>query len=622
MKSGESRSWLAGSDLPARWRGNERFVVLETGFGGGQNFLATWDAWRHDPDRCWQLHYLSIDPRLPTRADLALAWADLGPSLRDLADDLIKAWPPLTPNLHSLGFAGGRVQLLLAPGDLAAWLPELVAVVDAFYLADATPAHPGYAWQPRIFKALARLAAPHATAALWNPAEAVLTGLRSAGFAVRPRAGARGQGDITTASFAPRFEPRRNAVRHGATAPAGSSPRRAVIVGAGLAGCAAAWALAQQGWTCTLIDRHAAPAQEASGNPAGLFHGIVNPQDGAHARFNRAAALQVQSVVRRAIEVHGVSGSANGLLRLEPAQGDGAAMQRQLQHLGLPADYVRALNPAEASALCDIALQHPAWLYPTGGWVAPGALARAMLADAGAAASYRGGIKIQALRRCTAGWELLDTRGAVVDMAGTVVLANAFDALRLLGGPAWPVEKVRGQISQWRAGTGWAVPLMPIAGVGYVLPLSRSEVIFGATSQRGDDDPSVRDSDHLRNLAQLGRLTGNPVGHIGAQELQGRTAWRMVSRDRLPIIGGVPDLTALAPPGRLRLDQPRFVPRLPGLFVFTALGSRGITWSALGAQVLASSITGAPQPLEARLLDAIDPARFVSRAVRRSVGAG
>jgi tRNA 5-methylaminomethyl-2-thiouridine biosynthesis bifunctional protein len=56
--------------------------------------------------------------------------------------------------------------------------------------------------------------------------------------------------------------------------------------------------------------------------------------------------------------------------------------------------------------------------------------------------------------------------------------------------------------------------------------------------------------------------------------------------------------------------------------VFTALGSRGITWSALGAQVLASSITGAPQPLEASLLDAIDPARFVARAVRRSSARG
>ena len=34
--------FLAGNDLPARWAGRERFTVLETGFGLGNNFLATW----------------------------------------------------------------------------------------------------------------------------------------------------------------------------------------------------------------------------------------------------------------------------------------------------------------------------------------------------------------------------------------------------------------------------------------------------------------------------------------------------------------------------------------------------------------------------------------------------
>jgi tRNA 5-methylaminomethyl-2-thiouridine biosynthesis bifunctional protein len=67
-----------------------------------------------------------------------------------------------------------------------------------------------------------------------------------------------------------------------------------------------------------------------------------------------------------------------------------------------------------------------------------------------------------------------------------------------------------------------------------------------------------------------------------------------------------------------RLDQPRFVPRLPGLFVYSALGSRGITWSALGAQTLAALISGAPVPLEASLLDAVDPARFAARRTRHA----
>jgi tRNA 5-methylaminomethyl-2-thiouridine biosynthesis bifunctional protein len=66
-----------------------------------------------------------------------------------------------------------------------------------------------------------------------------------------------------------------------------------------------------------------------------------------------------------------------------------------------------------------------------------------------------------------------------------------------------------------------------------------------------------------------------------------------------------------------RLTQPRHVPRESGLFVLAALGSRGIASAALGARVLAGLACGAPLPLDADLLDAVDAARFVARAARR-----
>ena len=611
--------FLAGNGLPQRWQGRERFVVLETGFGLGNNFLATWDAWRHDPHACGQLHFISIERHPLTRADLEQVHR--GSSLRALADSLAAAWPPLTPNLHRLSFEGGRVQLLLALGDVAAWLPELTASVDAFFLDGFAPARNPQMWQLRLFKAMARLAASGATAATWTASQAVRAGLKTAGFDAQLAAGTGGKRDITLAHFEPPFQPRRiGSLRRAVAQP---TSKRALIVGAGLAGCAAAWALAEQGWQTTVIDRHEQPAQEASGNPGGLFHGIVNPQDGAHARFNRAAALEAQRVVQLAITEHGVPGSTAGLLRLDPSGAELTALQQQLAAIGLPSDYVQAISAEQASGACGLPLQHPAWFYPGGGWVAPVALAAALLARAGAAADLRGGIEVQAIRRCAEGWELLDTHGQRIDAAPTLVLANAFDALRLLGNPAWPVHKVRGQISLCNVTkadpTRLAWPRLPIAGAGYLLPAIDGLVAFGATTQPGDCDPSVRHSDHVQNLAQLARLTGHAFA-IEPEALQGRTAWRMVASDRLPIIGAVPDDAAAVATGARRPDHARFVPRQPGLFVFTALASRGITWSPLGAQVLASSITGAPQPLESSLLDAIDPARFIARAVRRSSG--
>ena len=129
--------FLAGSQLPARWAGRRRFVVLETGFGLGHNFLATWAAWQQDARRCDRLWFVAIDKHPPLQGDLARAHA--GSALPSQAAELVAAWPPLTPDLHLIDFDGGRVRLLLALGDIATVLPELVAQVDAFYLDGFAP---------------------------------------------------------------------------------------------------------------------------------------------------------------------------------------------------------------------------------------------------------------------------------------------------------------------------------------------------------------------------------------------------------------------------------------------------------------------------------------------------
>ena len=101
--------------------------------------------------------------------------------------------------------------------------------------------------------------------------------------------------------------------------------------------------------------------------------------------------------------------------------------------------------------------------------------------------------------------------------------------------------------------------------------------------------------------------------------LDGRVAWRLGCDDRLPVVGPVPQ-PAAALDGLKRLEQPRHVPRVPGLYVLAGLGSRGITWAPLLGEVLAAGITGAPLPLAGSLLDAIDPARFLARLRRQSPG--
>ncbi len=588
--------------LSLAWKGCPRFVVLDDRFDGGKRFLQCLQAWRADPHRCAQLHVITVSRDI---ADGCIAPA--------LADEIGNTWPPITPNMHRLAFDEGRVQWLLMPSQLRAGLRELGGRVDAFAMGSCIEADAD--GSRRHAKALARLAREGSLVWFDGASTADVDAMRSAGFSQLEDSGERWR-------YAPSFTPR---LARSRPCVSSATPPPVLVIGAGLAGCAMAWALAEQGRDSVVFERHGALAMETSGNPAGLFHGIVNPQDGAHARFNRVAALEAQRAVSIAVARHGVLGNARGLLRLQMADSDDAlpAMRETLRRLALPADYVQALSPCEASARSGLALPCPAWWYPGGGWVQPAGLARSFIERAGGRATLRLGCGIESMTREASGWVLRDAEGRTLATSDTVVLANAGDALRLLRPSmlpcepdAWPMLKVRGQISLARLNDIEALnpPCVPITGAGYLIPPIDGLVIFGATSQTGDDDPSVRDGDHQHNLAQLSRLTGSAL-HVDSSRLSGRTGWRWTTDDRLPVLGAVPDIAAAL--AMQRVEQASQVPTLPGMYVCTGFGSRGITWSALAAQVVAASITGAPLPIEAGLLDSVDAARFQVRAAAR-----
>jgi tRNA 5-methylaminomethyl-2-thiouridine biosynthesis bifunctional protein len=601
--------FLAGNGLPGRWGGRARFTVLETGFGLGHNLLALWEAWRADPQRPARLHVVSLELHPPTAADLVRAH-ERSP-LPDLAAALLDAWPPLTPGLHVLDFEGGRLRLTLGLGDASALLPQLRMQADALLLDGFAPDRNAALWSPPLFKALARLAAPGCTAATWSVARPVHEGLRATGFEVARAPGIGGKREITTAVFRPRVAPRGPAPL--AVAPAAGLS--AVVVGAGLAGAACARALAAAGVPVTVLDAAAEPASAASGNPAGLFHAIVNGEDGPYARLYRAAALRAAQVYAPSVASGRVPGALTGLLRLASAGQTAASMQALLQRLGLPPAVAEALDAEAAGAGAGVPLAAPAWHHARGGWIAPGEWVREQLARPGV--NFRGRSAVARLQPAEGGgWQLQAADGTLLATAALVVLANAESAATLAPRPpaAWPLQRTRGQVSWWPA--GGPPPLgCALAGDGYALALP-GRLLCGATQQRpgepGHDEAAPREADHHFNLERFARLTGLPVPPVASCE--GRVGWRLGSDDRLPVAGALPLAEPGLPPSRL--TQARAWPRHPGLFVLTALGSRGLTLAPLLGELVAAQALGLPWPLEQDLADAVDPVRWAVRAVR------
>jgi len=567
--------FLAGNGLPERWRRRASFTVVETGFGLGLNFLATCAAFLEDADAPARLHYVSVEKHPFTRTDLAAAlsrWPGLAPQAREL----VSAWPLCLPAFHRLHLARGRVALTLLLGDAAALLPQLEARADAFYLDGFAPEKNPGPWSPAIMKELARLAAPGATLATWTVAGAVRTALAETGFAVEKRAGFGRKREMLVGSFS------------GHATRSAAPDRRVAIIGAGLAGTACAERLAARGWAVTLIERHAAPAQEASGNPAGLIRPALHREDTAIARLSRAAlGYALRHIALLAGEGHALPWQPSGVLRL-------ARDAKQMQSFaeiaganGFPPELAHCVDAGEAARIAGRAVRGPGWWMPSSGWASPAALCAASIHRPGG--PIRLAFSADALRLARSGgiWRIEGVRGSVLAEAPQVILAAAAEAKALLPEASLPLTPVRGQV-------GFAPPGqkldVPVSGDGIVAPMAGGGFVLGATFQLDDPETAPRAADHAGNLARAESLLPGFTAGLDPARIAGRVGFRATTPDRLPLYGELP--------------------RHPGVHAALGLGASGLLWAPLCAEWLASRLDREPLPLERDLAAAIDPGRF------------
>ncbi|CAG9173027.1 tRNA 5-methylaminomethyl-2-thiouridine biosynthesis bifunctional protein MnmC [Cupriavidus laharis] len=612
--------FLAGNGLPLAWAGREQFVIVETGFGQGLNFLATWQAWRNDPQRCTRLHFVSIEKHPFTRQGLGQLHAGLA-ELLPLAMQLQAAWPEALPGLHRLAFEGGGVTLTLALGDIETVLPKLAAGADAFYLDGFSPARNADMWSPAVFRGLARLARPGATLATYTAAGFVRRGLQEAGFEARKAPGFGGKRDMTVAAFRPGWKSRRHA-----PSPAGDwKVRHAIVIGAGLAGCAVTERLASRGWQVTLLDAHDGPARQTSSHRAAAMHAHISADDGLLSRLSRAGnqyALRAWAALAAA--GHPVGWHGCGVLQIGENEAESEAQRAALEALGLPESFVRWMTPGEAATHHHAGVPRGGLWFPQGGWVAPPDICNAQLRRAGDAVHARFGTRVDRIRRCDDAWQAIGHDGATLASAPVLVLANAHEAPRLAPMRHQVIRRVRGQLTTLapeQVGLLGQWPDCVVTGAGYLLPSAEDGSVRVGSSYEADEGPLVaRTEVHAANLERLAGLlpgAGEAVRNLDASRMSGYVGVRTVSHNRLPMIGQMPDEAAAAAAAvALRGAHLRDVPRLPGLYVALAYASRGLTWAALGAELLASQIEGEPLPLEADLADAVDPARLLLRALR------
>ncbi len=609
--------FIAGNELPGAWSGKRVFTILETGFGLGLNFLATWREWRADPARPARLHFVSIEKHPFDRDALALLHLRYG-ELMPLARELRSAWPPLVPGLHRLHFEDEQVTLTLALGDAVELMPRLRLYADAIYLDGFAPRRNPEMWSPQLMKALARFAHTGTTVATYSSAGAVRQGLEAAGFQLATRAGFGRKREMLAGRYAPHW-PRRRMVQ----APSVPSDRRAIVVGAGLAGAAISERLARRGWHIDLIERRSLPAAQDPGCYAGVFHPHISRDD---CTLSRAARNGYLYAVARWLELERtglpLAWARCGVLQLARDPAQERRMSAAIADLRYPAGYAHYLDRGEAQALSACSLTSGGWWFSSAGWMRPLSLIAAQFAATKAyggtvsSLAARLGSAVHAIDRNDGEWRAFDADGALVASAPILVLANANDITRLapLG---QTLQRIRGQISYVPARSVVA-PRVVLTGKGYVLPEADGVVITGSTYDRGDDDPELQLRGHEANLRRLAQLLPQAQAGLDASTLDGAVGFRCVAPDRMPLVGALPDVVA-ARTHKASLAGAHLadLPRCQGLYCAAGFASRGLIWAALAAEIIASVIEGEPLPVEGDLADAFDPGRFVLKRVRR-----
>jgi len=601
--------FLQGNELPQRWAARRQFVIVETGFGLGSNFLAAWQAWRRDAQRPQRLHFVSLERHPLRRQDLDAA---TDPDAQDAAPvaalraQLAAAWPVALPGLHRLEFDAGAVVLTLGLGDARRLAAELVLGADAFFLDGFAPDRNPELWEPGLLRALARLARPGATLATYTSAGAVRRALGDCGFEVRRAPGFAGKRDMLVGRYAPRWPMR----RHEPPA-AYESERRAVIVGAGLAGSACALALARRGWQVTLVDACATATGGASALPAGLMYPLLSADDNLASRLSRAGYLYaVQALSRLEAAASAPIWQPCGVFHQTAGDAERVALLARMQQDLVPPEYAQGATAAQAAAWLGVAPRHDGIWFPGGAVVHAGRCCAAM---AQAAQARFEGKAVSRIESEASGWRVVDAQGHS-HHAPVLILANALAAPDVLGARHLPLQALSGRLSLL-APPALADLRAALSGDGYCIPPLLGPAAIGASYEgAAAPEPSAAAAAHAGNVQRLQHLLASAPAVTVKGEF---AAQRCVAPDRMPLAGAIAaEGAVLQDLGGYAGAQLEELPRRAGLYCLAGLGSRGLSLAPLLGELLAAQISGEPLPLERRLVAALDPARFLLRHVR------
>lgn len=626
--------FLEQNHLPQRWQhyDHRRFVIAETGFGTGLNFLAAWqwfDQFRqqHPEAPLKELHFVSFEKYPLSKEDLIKAH-QAWPELADYADKLQQYYPIAVPECHRIILADGAITLDLWFGDIKDCLPKVPVTeqgfVDAWFLDGFAPSKNPEMWNQDLFNGMAQLAKQECTCATFTAAGFVRRGLIEAGFSMKKVKGFGTKREMIAGSLddkqaysniAPWFY-----------RPASQSSESIAIIGGGIASAALAKALRNRQKKVTLYCQDEQAAQGASGNRQGAVYPLLNSEHSGISRLFAPAFLFARQFADQIAQHVEFDHDWCGVTQLMWNQDAQTKLDRMLKGNFDP-QLIHRLDAQQTSNVIGLPLDMASVHYPLGGWICPAQLTQGLISTLseheGFSAKFSTKIERLSWNESEKHWTLHSANDTFVHDA--VIVANGHQFAELAQCADVPLGQVKGQVSHVPTTTELEKLKTVLCYDGYMTPVNPSNQhhCIGASYDRNNIDNHFDANAQQENGDRLRRCVANQPWpkQVDTSTNQSRQGVRCVSRDHLPFVGSVGDLAktkvVYQSLQKTRAEDAEQVPSYPNLFCLLGLGSRGLSSAPLAAELLASQICNDPLPLPTDVLETLHPSRMWVRKLRK-----
>ncbi|WP_105168678.1 bifunctional tRNA (5-methylaminomethyl-2-thiouridine)(34)-methyltransferase MnmD/FAD-dependent 5-carboxymethylaminomethyl-2-thiouridine(34) oxidoreductase MnmC [Pseudoalteromonas sp. T1lg23B] len=606
----------------------KHFVIAETGFGTGLNFLNAWQQYDalQSQYELPRLHFISFEKFPISHNDLVKALA-AWPTLSTYAEQLCAQYPMALAGCHRLEFDNGNITLDLWFGDVHDSLPSIscqdTALVDAWFLDGFAPSKNPDMWQQSLFDAMANLSRSNATFATFTAAGFVRRGLQQAGFECKKVKGYGRKREMVvgTLAAANRYA---STPDYYATTP--SQLSQVAIIGGGIASACLAYQLSKRNIHSTLLCQDNALAKGASHNRQGAIYPNLQADNTPPSEFYAHSFLYAKRFYQHiaSLGFH-FDHDWCGVLLQAVSDAKQAQQQNLVEKYNWPEALIRSVTAEQASDIAGVTLPYSGLYIEQAGWVNPAQLTQAIYEAAKQTGQCQSHFNtdVERLEKTDEGW-LLHTSNASFGPFSDVFVCAGEHSDRFAQTQDIPIQGVRGQVSHVRASEYSSQLQTVLCHKGYFTPANDGLHCMGATFEKNSKSRRVTEQDDHSNRAQLNKFYGDCDFAKTLGEISGaKAAVRCCFADHIPMLGQVPDnqdlMTAFA---NLRKGKHYgfTAPQQPhtGLHIVTGFGARGLCTAPLATEHLVASLCNEPRPYSERVHQAIHPNRFIVRDLIRN----